>query len=37
MTDNPAAWRTLIVDDEPLAREGIRARLVTLGGFDVVD
>ena len=31
-----AAWRTLIVDDEPLAREGIRARLVALGGFDVI-
>jgi len=37
MTGNQAAWRTVIVDDEPLAREGIRARLVTLGGFDVVD
>jgi two-component system, LytTR family, response regulator len=37
MTASPAAWRTIIVDDEPLAREGIRARLVTLGGFDVVD
>ena len=35
---NPAsrAWRTLIVDDEPLAREGIRARLAALGGFDVI-
>jgi two-component system LytT family response regulator len=30
------AWRTLIVDDEPLAREGIRARLAALGGFDVI-
>jgi two-component system, LytTR family, response regulator len=30
------AWRTLIVDDEPLAREGIRARLRALGGFEVV-
>jgi two-component system LytT family response regulator len=29
-------WRTLIVDDEPLAREGIRARLNALGGFDVI-
>ena len=37
MTRSQAAWRTVIVDDEPLAREGIRARLVTLGGFDVVD
>ena len=37
MTDNQATWRTLIVDDEPLAREGIRARLVALGGFDVLD
>src|SRR5678816_4546501 len=37
MNGNQALWRTLIVDDEPLAREGIRARLVTLGGFDVVD
>jgi two-component system LytT family response regulator len=30
------SWRTLIVDDEPLAREGIRARLAALGGFDVI-
>jgi two-component system LytT family response regulator len=37
MNGNQAAWRTLIVDDEPLAREGIRARLAALGGFDVVD
>ncbi len=37
MTGNQAAWRTVIVDDEPLAREGIRARLVALGGFAVVD
>lgn len=37
MNGNQALWRTVIVDDEPLAREGIRARLVTLGGFDVVD
>ena len=37
MTGNQTAWRTVIVDDEPLAREGIRARLLTLGGFDVVD
>ena len=37
MTGTQAEWRTVIVDDEPLAREGIRARLVTLGGFDVVD
>ena len=29
-------WRTLIVDDEPLAREGIRTRLRMLGGFEVV-
>jgi two-component system LytT family response regulator len=36
MTTPSSAWRTLIVDDEPLAREGIRARLTTLGGFDVV-
>ena len=26
----------IIVDDEPLAREGIRTRLATLGGFDVI-
>ena len=37
MTAAQAAWRTVIVDDEPLAREGIRARLVALGGFEVVD
>jgi two-component system, LytTR family, response regulator len=37
MSDNQAAWRTVIVDDEPLSREGIRARLAALGGFDVVD
>ncbi len=37
MNGTHAAWRTLIVDDEPLAREGIRARLAALGGFDVVD
>jgi len=37
MTGDQGAWRTVIVDDEPLAREGIRARLVTLGGFDVVE
>ena len=37
MNTTQAAWRTLIVDDEPLAREGIRARLDALGGFDVVD
>jgi two-component system LytT family response regulator len=36
MTDTTMRWRTLIVDDEPLAREGIRARLESLGGFDVV-
>jgi two-component system LytT family response regulator len=29
-------WRTLIVDDEPLAREGIRSRLAALGGFEIV-
>ena len=29
-------WRTLIVDDEPLAREGIRTRLTALGGFDII-
>ena len=37
MNTTHAAWRTLIIDDEPLAREGIRARLDALGGFDVVD
>ena len=36
MTGTVARWRTLIVDDEPLAREGIRTRLESLGGFDVV-
>ncbi len=36
MTNTVASWRTLIVDDEPLAREGIRTRLESLGGFDVV-
>ena len=36
MTKSVARWRTLIVDDEPLAREGIRTRLESLGGFDVV-
>jgi two-component system, LytTR family, response regulator len=30
-------WRTIIVDDEPLARDGIRTRLEALGGFAVVD
>ena len=29
-------WRTLIVDDEPLAREGIRTRLTVIGGFEIV-
>ena len=29
-------WRALIVDDEPLAREGIRSRLAALGGFEVI-
>ena len=37
MSGTQGCWRTLIVDDEPLAREGIRARLAALGGFDVVD
>jgi two-component system LytT family response regulator len=37
MNGNQSTWRTLIVDDEPLAREGIRARLAALGGFDVVN
>ena len=36
MIDDVPAWRTLIVDDEPLARDGIRARLTMLGGFDIV-
>jgi len=36
MNPGAPAWRTLIVDDEPLAREGIRTRLTTLGGFDIV-
>jgi two-component system LytT family response regulator len=36
MSDRPVAWRTLIVDDEPLAREGIRTRLAQIGGFDVI-
>ena len=31
-----SSWRTLIVDDEPLAREGIRTRLAALGGFEIV-
>lgn len=34
MTDG--SWRVLIVDDEPLAREGIRARLEAAGGFTVM-
>lgn len=29
-------WRTVIVDDEPLGREGIRTRLRALGGFEIV-
>ena len=29
-------WRAVIVDDEPLAREGIRSRLAALGGFEIV-
>jgi two-component system, LytTR family, response regulator len=33
---NATTWRTLIVDDEPLARDGIRSRLTTLGGFEIV-
>ncbi len=33
---NAAGWRTLIIDDEPLAREGIRTRLDALGGFEIV-
>jgi len=36
MNSIATAWRTLIVDDEPLAREGIRSRLATLGGFEIV-
>jgi two-component system, LytTR family, response regulator len=36
MNAGSRAWRTLIVDDEPLAREGIRARLTALGGFEVI-
>ena len=36
MTHATTQWRTLIVDDEPLAREGIRTRLESLGGFDIV-
>jgi two-component system LytT family response regulator len=36
MSTPTLTWRTLIVDDEPLAREGIRTRLTTLGGFDVI-
>ena len=36
MTHATTHWRTLIVDDEPLAREGIRTRLESVGGFDVV-
>jgi two-component system LytT family response regulator len=36
MSDRLVAWRTLIVDDEPLAREGIRTRLAQIGGFDVI-
>jgi len=37
MSGTSALWRTLIVDDEPLAREGIRTRLAALGGFEIVD
>ena len=36
MNGRSVAWRTLIVDDEPLAREGIRTRLAHIGGFDVI-
>jgi two-component system, LytTR family, response regulator len=36
MTHAPSGWRTLIVDDEPLAREGIRTRLAAIGGFEVI-
>jgi two-component system, LytTR family, response regulator len=37
MTDAVAPlWRAVIVDDEPLAREGIRSRLAALGGFEIV-
>ena len=36
MSETVTRWRTLIVDDEPLAREGIRTRLASLGGFDVI-
>ena len=34
--ETPAVIRALIVDDEPLARRGIRARLDRAGGFTVV-
>jgi two-component system LytT family response regulator len=36
MNNATSGWRTLIVDDEPLAREGIRTRLAAIGGFDVI-
>jgi len=36
MTHPVMQWRTLIVDDEPLAREGVRTRLQSLGGFDII-
>jgi two-component system LytT family response regulator len=34
---NHAPWRVLIVDDEPLAREGVLARLEPLADFHVLD
>jgi two-component system LytT family response regulator len=36
MTDKPETIRTLIVDDEPIAREGVRVQLAKLPGVEVV-
>ena len=32
----PAAIRLLLIDDHPLVRDGLRARLSTVPGFEVV-
>ena len=34
--DGPAVIRAIIVDDELLARRGIRARLERVGGYTIV-